>query len=324
MIARMRSLLIKSNTQNCCQKITIKLFTKVLLMLIGAMLLLTLTGCQEHFLGILNPKGIIAFKERKLLFDTTALMLIVVLPVIVMSFAFVYHYQISHQIRDYKPKWAHSHLLETIWWVVPCVIIVILAVITWEKTHELDPFNTIPGHEQQPPMVIQAIALPWKWLFIYPEEGIATINYLEIPVGQQVDYWLTTDNVPMSSFFIPQLGSQIFAMAGMRTQVHLVPSEIGVYQGLNTQYNGAGFSDMHFEVHVVDPAEMQKWVANVKTTPNILNDAAYHQLLNPSVADPPKFFTGVQPNFFNQVVMLYLQTFGNVHPRNNQAKMNNE
>lgn len=292
---------------------------KLLLFLMSCLTLLSLVGCQVHSIGLLNPKGLIAYEERKLFFDTLALMLIVVLPVIIMSFTFVYHYQASHRIRDYKPNWSHSYFLETLWWGIPCIIIFVLAVMTWKKTHELDPYHSIPGHHQ-PPMLIQVIALPWKWLFIYPQQNIATINYLVIPVGQQVEYWMTTDNVPMSAFFIPQLGSQIYAMAGMRTRLYLIANQIGTYDGMNTQYNGDGFSDMHFQVQVIEPEKMQTWINTIKTSPNYLTETTYRELLNPSVGDKPKFFTGIPANLFQNVLTTYMHTFGTIHPRENQIK----
>lgn len=277
-----------------------------------------LAGCQGHMIGMLNPKGVITFEQRKLFFDTLALMLIVVLPVIIMSITFVYHYQVSHQIKDYKPNWGHDYFLESLWWGIPCVIVVILAVLTWKKTYELDPFRRIPGHDQQP-MLIQVIALPWKWLFIYPEQNIALVNYLVIPVGQQVEFWITTDNVPMSAFFIPQIGSQIYAMAGMRTRLHLVANEIGVYDGLNTQYNGDGFSDMHFPVYVVEPEKMQVWFDGVRTSNKPLTDADYKELLKPKMGGPAKFFSGVEKDLFQNVINIYMNSFGTVHPRSTEA-----
>ncbi|MBV8802851.1 MAG: ubiquinol oxidase subunit II [Gammaproteobacteria bacterium] len=293
---------------------------KLLCVLLGGILFVSLTGCKEHFNGMLDPKGLIAFQERKLFFDTLALMLIVVIPVIIMSFAFVYHYQISHRTRDYKPNWSHSYLLESIWWAIPCVIILVLAVMTWNKTHELEPSLKLSGYNEKP-LVVQVIALPWKWLFIYPEQHVATVNYLEIPVGREVEYQLTTDNVPMSGFFIPQLGSQLYTMAGMRTRLHLVANEVGVYEGLNTQFNGDGFSDMHFEVHVVDPIEMQQWIETVKKSPDSLSDASYETLLIPSDGDKPKLFGNVTSNIFDSVIHTYMGSMGPVHPRENQLKL---
>ncbi len=285
--------------------------------------LITLGGCNGHLVGMFAPKGLIAHQEHKLFYDTLALMLIVVIPVIVMSITFAYHYQISHRVRDYKPNWSDSYFLESLWWGIPCVIIVILATITWKKTHELDPYNKIPGITGKP-MLIQAIALPWKWLFIYPELGIATVNYLEIPVGVQVEYWFTVDNVPMSAFFVPQLGSQIYTMAGMRTRLHLIADEVGVYDGMNTQFNGDGFSDMHFETHVVQPAEMQRWIDEVKKSPNELTDATYKELLNPTVGDKPKFYSKPIPELFDNVIMTYMNSSGALHPRSNQLTAQKE
>lgn len=291
----------------------------LLLLLAGCLFLLSLAGCQGHVIGVLNPKGVIAFEQRKLFFDTLALMLIVVIPVIIMSFTFVYHYQVSHRVEDYKPNWSHSYFLESLWWGIPCAIVLVLAILTWKKTYELDPFHQIPGHDL-PPVVIQVIALPWKWLFIYPQQDIATINYLMIPVGQQVEYWITSDNAAMSAFFIPQLGSQIYAMAGMGTRLHLVANQPGTYDGLNTQFNGEGFSGMHFTVYAVEPEKMQPWFDEVKKSPNRLTAATYSDLLNPSIGDAPKFFSGIEPNLFQTVIATYQNTFGAIHPRNNQMK----
>jgi cytochrome o ubiquinol oxidase subunit 2 len=281
-----------------------------------------LTGCKSLLDGILNPKGIIAYEQRKLFFDSLALMLIVVLPVIIMSITFVYHYQASHKIRDYKPNWSHSYFLESLWWGIPCVITVILAVLTWNKTHELDPYNKIAGSNEAP-LLIQVIALPWKWLFIYPEQGIASINYLEIPVGRDVEYWITTDNTPMSAFFIPQLGGQIYTMTGMRTRMHLLANQTGDFVGMNTNFSGDGFSDMKFVTHAVTPAEFSQWSDQVKLSPNHLTDDTYKLLVNPTVANAPEFFTDVTPDLFQRVLNIYMNSSGPIHPRNDQLKLNN-
>lgn len=277
-----------------------------------------LSGCQATSTGLLNPKGLIASEERKLFFDTIALMMIVVLPVIIMSFAFMYHYQTSHKIRDYKPNWSHSVFLELLWWGIPCAIIVTLSIITWKKTAELDPYRKI--HYPGKPLLVKVIALPWKWLFIYPEQNIASLNELVIPVNRQVEYWITADNVPMSAFFIPQLGSQIYAMTGMRTRLHLVATQTGTFQGLNSQFNGDGFSDMHFSVHVVSETEFDQWAAHTKKSSTPLNDATYHRLLNPSENDQPAYFAKVDSDLFENVMDVYMNTYGKVHPRESQIK----
>jgi cytochrome o ubiquinol oxidase subunit 2 len=297
--------------------------TRFFWLILGTFLALTLTGCKGHLVGMLDPKGVITYQERKLFFDTLALMLIVVIPVIIMSLTFIYHYQVSHRTTDYKPNWAHSYFLESLWWGIPCAIILILGVITWRTSHELDPYKPITGHGEKT-MVVYAIALPWKWLFIYQEQNIATVNYLEMPVDQQVEFWITTDNVPMSAFFIPQLGSQIYAMAGMRTRLHLVANEIGNYVGLNTQYNGFGFSEMQFITHVVSPEDMQKWVETTQKSTKHLTPAAYLDLLNQSVNNPPEFYSGVPEGLFDEVINLYMNSTGTVHPRNNQLRLHYE
>jgi cytochrome o ubiquinol oxidase subunit II len=289
-----------------------------LLIVVILLAVIGLTACHSNMTGMLTPKGPVANEELKLFFDVLALMLIVVLPVIIMSFAFVFHFRASHRNRDYKPNLGHNFFLESLWWGIPCVIIIILAIMTGIKTHELDPYKKVAGFND-PPLLIQAIALPWKWLFIYPEQGIATVNYLEIPVGRQIEFWTTTDNVPMSALFIPELGSQIYTMAGMRTRLHLVATQTGEFVGMNTLFNGDGFSDMRFVVHAVPADQMQQWLNQIKTTATPFTDAAYNELLKPSVGDAPKFFVGAPGNFFQNVVDLYVNSSGAVHPRANQA-----
>lgn len=299
-------------------------FSKPLLLSITCIVVfLFLAGCKGHVVGMLNPKGIVAAEERRLFFDTLALMLIVVLPVIIMSFTFVYHYQVSHRTKDYKPNWSHSYFLESLWWGIPCAIIFVLAILTWKKTFELDPYRPI-ANQSQPPMLIQVVALPWKWLFIYPEQNIATVNYLVVPAGQQVEYWITADNVAMSAFFIPQLGSQIYAMAGMRTRLHLLGNQPGVYDGMNTQYNGEGFSDMHFPVYVVEPEKMKHWISEAKKTSNRLTEEAYLELIRPSIPKAPVVYSHVKANLFQEIIDTYMHSNGTVHPRDKQAQLLND
>lgn len=281
-------------------------------------LLLSLSACKNSIDGMLDPKGLVAFEERKLFFDTLALMLIVVIPVIIMSLAFVYHYR-HHRLRDYKPNWSHSYFLEGIWWGIPCVIIVILGILTWKKTHEFDPFTKIVGHDEAP-LVIEAIALPWKWLFIYPKENIATLNYLQIPVNQQVEFLITADNVPMSALFIPQLGSQIYAMAGMRTKLYLLANTPGEYLGMNTLFNGAGFVDMQFKVNVVTPDQMDPWYAQIKKSSTQLTNDVYTKLLMSSINNTATFYSHVDEHLFQDVINLYMNSSGPMHPRQQQAK----
>ncbi len=275
---------------------------------------LMLPGCSVIQLGVLNPQGLIAYEERRLFFNTLALMLIVVLPVIVMSLTFLYHYRASHPRRDYKPNWSHSLFLESLWWGIPCIIITVLAIITWIETHKLDPYRRIQS-STKPPLLVQAIALPWKWLFIYPQENLATVNDLVLPVAQEVELWITADNVAMSALFIPQLSSQIYAMTGMRTQLHLIADKAGVYDGMNALYNGAGFSDMHFTVHILDEKEMKAWIKKTRKNKTQLSDFAYRDLLRPSIKEQPRSYSSVKKGLFEEILALYMHSLGPTHPR---------
>jgi len=279
----------------------------------------SLTACGAYSNGMLNPKGFITFEERKLFFDTLALMLIVVIPVIIMSLTFVYHYRASHRTDQYKPNWSHSYFLESLWWGIPFVIILVLGILTLKKTHELDPYRPVIGHHEKP-LMIQVIALPWKWLFIYPEQNIATVNYLEVPVGQQIEFWITADNAPMSAFFIPQLGSQIYAMSGMRTRLFLSADQTGDFLGMNTLFNGDGFAEMQFVTHVVTPEQMTQWVNNVKKSHDPLTDAIYTTLLTPTINDKSRSFSEAPTHLFYNVINTYQSSTGRYHPRSNGEK----
>ncbi len=300
--------MIKIRSKNFFKPQSSSVFGKYLKYFLGASSLIflsALTGCDEAIdKGVLNPKGLIAFEERLLLFDAIALMLIVVIPVIIMSFAFAYRYRESHKTAEYKPNWSHNTFLEAVWWGVPCVIIFILGILTIKYTHQLDPYRKIDNYDVS--LRVQVIALPWKWLFVYPDHNIATVNYLVIPNNKQVEFTLTSDNVPMSAFFIPQLGSQIYTMAGMTTKLHLLATEAGTYRGLNSQFNGDGFSDMYFPVKVVEEDEMQAWLSKVKASSKELNTENYAQLRKPTIANPEEYYSGVKKDLFGSIINTYM------------------
>lgn len=208
---------------------------------VGAVLLLG--GCT---LEVLSPKGDIGAQEKTLILTALGLMLIVVVPVILMTLYFVWKYREGsvHAQREYAPKWSHSNAIEAVVWTVPCIIVAILAVLTWKSSHALDPYRPIESDVK--PVNIDVVSLDWKWLFIYPDYDIATVNEIVFPVDAPVQFRITSASV-MNSFFIPQLGSQIYSMAGMETKLHLIAREAGSYDGLSANYSGAGFSGMRFK-----------------------------------------------------------------------------
>lgn len=183
-----------------------------------------LSGCQG---GILDPKGQIAAEQKSLILTATALMLLVVIPVIVMTLVFAWKYRAGNKEAAYEPKWSHSTKIEVVVWLIPCIIIAFLATLTWKSTHKLDPYRPLESDKKA--IQVQVVALNWKWLFIYPEQQIASVNELVFPADTPVSFKITSD-AAMNSFFIPQLGGQIYAMAGMQTQLHLIANEPGTYK----------------------------------------------------------------------------------------------
>lgn len=261
-----------------------------------------LTGCKD--LVVIHSKGMIGKDERDLIFTAVALMLLVVVPVIILTLVFAYKYRASNSNAKYDPGFIHSKKIEVVIWGVPIVIISILAVIVWKSTHALDPYKPIEINGVKP-LNIQVVALDWKWLFIYPEQHIATVNYLQLPVGVPVDFTVTAD-APMNSFIIPQLGGQIYAMAGMKTHLNLIADEAGVYDGRAYVINGNGFNGMHFKAHVTSQTDFDSWVQEVKNAPNSLTTDVYKQLLKPTEYVQPQFYASVTDNLFEDIVMKYM------------------
>ncbi|MGQ8773012.1 cytochrome o ubiquinol oxidase subunit II [Serratia sp. NA_112.1] len=257
-----------------------------------------LSGCN---MVLMNPKGAIGVEQRTLIITAIALMLIVVVPVIFMAFAFAWKYRASNKDAKYSPNWSHSNKIEAVVWTIPIIIIAILGTITWKTTHELDPFKPIVTDKK--PMTIEVVSLDWKWLFIYPEQGIATVNELAFPKDVPVEFKITSNSV-MNSFFIPQLGGQIYAMAGMQTKLHLIGNEAGKYDGISSSFSGRGFSGMKFTA-IVTPTEgdFDQWVAKVKASSNNLNATSdFNKLAEPSENNPVEYFSSVKPNLFKETI----------------------
>ncbi|WP_346429846.1 ubiquinol oxidase subunit II [Pseudomonas citronellolis] len=258
--------------------------------------LLSLGGCN---MVLFDPKGQIGADEKSLIITCTLLMLLVVVPVIVMTLAFAWKYRASNTKATYMPDWAHSTRIELVVWLVPCVIIAILGWITWESTHKLDPYRPLDSDVK--PITIQAVSLDWKWLFIYPEQGIATVNEIAFPKDTPVNFQITSDTV-MNSFFIPQLGSQIYSMTGMLTKLHLIANEEGVFDGISANYSGAGFSGMKFKAIATSEQGFQDWVAKVKAAPAGLQEEGFPELAKPSENVPATYFSSVTPDLFQHIL----------------------
>jgi cytochrome o ubiquinol oxidase subunit 2 len=259
-----------------------------------------LSGCNME---ILNPKGDIGAHEKSLILIALGLMAIVAIPVIAMTLWFPWRYRASNKKATYAPTWAHSTKIEVVVWSIPAIIVAILAVLTWQTSHTLDPYK--PLQSDAKPVTIQAIALDWKWLFVYPDYGVATVNEIAFPTDVPVNFEITSDSV-MNAFFIPQLGSQIYAMAGMETKLHLIAREPGSYAGLSSNYSGEGFSDMHFQAIATSEDGFKDWIAKAKATQVVLDKDSYNALAKPSTKASVAYYGSVTPDLFGYVVNKYM------------------
>ncbi len=264
-----------------------------------------LTGCNAV---LLNPSGDVAVQQRNLIYLATGLMLIVIIPVIIATIVFAWRYRASNASAKYDPEWHHSTKLELVIWSVPLMIIIALGSVTWVSTHLLDPYRPLdrldanrPIPAETRPLTVEVVALDWKWLFIYPEYGIATVNELAAPVDRPISFKITASAV-MNSFFIPALAGQVYAMAGMQTMLHAVINKPGVYEGMSSNYSGAGFSGMNFKFHGLDTADFDKWVASNRATGDTLDRSTYIALERPSQDEPVHRFSKVDPDLYDAIL----------------------
>jgi cytochrome o ubiquinol oxidase subunit 2 len=255
-------------------------------------------------MAVLDPKGMIAVQQRSLIVTASLLMLIVVIPVLLLTIAFAWKYREHNDKASYAPEWDHNHLAECFWWGIPIVIISILAVITWKSSYALNPFKPIAADKK--PLTIQVVALNWKWLFLYPEQGIATVNFVQFPVGTPITFELTAD-APMNSFWIPRLGGQIYAMPAMKTKLHLIANEEGCFRGSSANISGSGFAGMVFTAQASSQGEFDAWVQSVQHSSSCLSWDAYRELVAPTSYDPAAFYVLTQSDLFERILMQYQQ-----------------
>jgi cytochrome o ubiquinol oxidase subunit 2 len=249
----------------------------------------------------LDPKGPIGAAERTLLIDSTAIMLSIVLPTIVAIFAFAWWFRASNTRARYRPDWEFSGQIELVVWSIPLMVIILLGGVAWLGSYQLDPAK--PLDSKTPALEVQVVSLDWKWLFIYPAQGIASVNELVVPAGTPLHFSLTSASV-MSAFFIPQLGSMIYTMNGMVTNLNLQADQSGTFAGRSSHYSGDGFSDMHFEVRALPAEEFVAWANAARASGDVLDEAGYRKLSRQSIADPVTHFRAVDRDLFHRIAMV--------------------
>ncbi len=257
---------------------------------------------------MLNPKGLIAADQRRLIFVTVAILLVIAIPSVFLLFFTAWKYRESNHHAKYAPDTHHGKFFVFTIWLIPSMVMLLLAFILWTATHKLVPQDPIASSEK--PLVIQVVSLRWKWLFIYPEQNIATVNFAQIPVHRPVEFELTADESPMSSFWIPNLGGQLYAMTGMVNRLNLMADTTGAYPGSSAEINGAGYAGMKFTARASSGVEFNRWVQGVKQSKNVLDDASYAKLLKPSESNPPAFYASSESGLYDKVLMKYMMPMG--------------
>ncbi|MBA4791350.1 MAG: ubiquinol oxidase subunit II [Rhizobiales bacterium] len=271
---------------------------------------LLLGGCN---FVVLDPSGDIAIQQRDIVYISVVLMLLIIIPVMALTVWFAWRYRASNKQATYDPEWHHSTQLELVIWAAPLLIIICLGAVTWMGTHLLDPYrpldriaaNTLVKPDAKP-LEVEVVALDWKWLFIYPEQGIASVNELAAPLDRPLSFRITASSV-MNAFYIPAMAGMIYAMPGMESRLHAVINNAGTYRGISANYSGAGFSGMHFKFHGVSEADFEKWVAGVKAGGGNLTRPAYLQLEKPSENVPITHYAQVDPALFKAILNMCVE-----------------
>ena len=257
---------------------------------------------------LLHPAGAVAAQQGHLIVVSTLLMLLIIVPVMALTVLFAWRYRKSNTRATYTPDWDHSTQLELVIWAAPLLIIIALGAVTWISTHTLDPYRPLhrvnaahPVNSDVKPITVEVVALDWKWLFIYPQQGIAVVNDLAAPVNVPIEFKITASSV-MNSFFIPALAGQVYAMPGMQTQLHAVINRAGDFEGFSANYSGAGFSDMRFKFHGMTQNDFAGWVQAARASGQALDRDGYLRLEKPSEREPVRRFASVVPGLYDSIV----------------------
>lgn len=257
---------------------------------------------HRHTIPVLQPAGPIAEKERNIIIFCALLSTVVVVPVFTLLIYFAWKYREGNN-APYSPDLGGNAAAETVWWLIPIAIISVISVVTWRSTYALDPFKPISS--PNPTIHVEVVALDWKWLFIYPNQDVASVNEVAVPVNTPVDFELTSDTV-MTSFWAPQLGGQMYAMPGMQTQLNLEASKPGNFHGLAANISGSGFAGMDFTVKSMPKSSYNAWIVSAKHTDKQLNDGSYALLARPSSYVLPSYYSSVEPNLYDTIMLKYM------------------
>lgn len=263
---------------------------------------ITIVLASENAL-VVHPKGIIAQNELELIIINVILMLSIVIPTYILLFFIVWKYCLQQKV-EYDPDHSFGAIGQLVMWGLPTLVIVVMSFVTWEATHRLNPYKPIESDVK--PLVVQVVALDWKWLFIYPEQGIATLNYFSIPEKTPIHLKLSADGTPMNSFWIPQLSGQIYSMTGMTTQLYLMADGEGEYTGRAVEINGEGYAGMIFKAKSSTEKDFENWVAEVKKSASHLTEEAYRELVKPSVDQSIIYFSEVEENLYHKIMDKYM------------------
>jgi cytochrome o ubiquinol oxidase subunit II len=271
-------------------------------LLAAVLICVALGGCTD---GVLDPKGPVALAERQILLNALGIMLAIVTPVILATLGVAFWFRASNERARYRPNFAYSGRLEMLVWSIPAMTVFLVGGVAWVGSHDLNPRKPIASTVK--PLRVQVASLDWKWLFIYPDQGVASVNRLIIPIGTPVSLELTSSGV-MNSFFVPQLGSQIYTMAGMITRLHLQADYSGTYRGFSAQFSGEGFSDMHFDADAVTSEKFGQWIDSVRSAGPELNAKSYVDLVKPSAVVAPFTYRSVASGLFDSILVSEMQS----------------
>ena len=282
----------------------------------GVLALLGIVGfyLSTKTVAVLSPRGPIAAQEKHLIIIAVLLMLIVVIPIFVLLGVISWRYRASNTKARYSPDWEHNRAYEAIWWTVPLLLIISLSVLAWQNTHRLDPTRTISSVNK--PIRVEAVALRWKWMFIYPDLGVASVNYMQFPTDTPLDFKITSDGA-MNSLWIPQLGGQIYAMAGMSTQLHLLADQPGSYRGVSANISGKGFAGMHFEANATSRSEFDKWLVHAQSA-QPLTMTTYAALAQPSQYNSPATYSLQAQGLYDTILEKFTGPSGAMHGMNTE------